>query len=320
LKLWRKRYRDVRFRLVDITCISYFSLIGFLLIFFHKNVPHWPLCVILHMFLILFILEIVRWGEKNRDRKILWFLRTFYPIAIILIAWGELDGIIPMFFGNYWATDVMIRFEKSIFGVLPTLWLQQSYQPWLDELMNILYSGYYVFIPLVSLTLYIKRKHEAALAAFSFAIFAYLTNYLFFFLLPALSPMMAEALADQNIGSWTGYVFADFTRFIQSSAGCRGATFPSSHISGVFMWSFVALRYQRPMGYVLMPFAFGVGMASSYLGYHYLLDSIFGFVWALICYPVVLKILKSRNEDPLSSVCSLDEISRPLNARGSRSG
>jgi membrane-associated phospholipid phosphatase len=66
------------------------------------------------------------------------------------------------------------------------------------------------------------------------------------------------------------------------------------------MWSFVALRYQRPLGYVLLPLAFGVSVATSYLGYHYVLDPIFGFVWALICYPVALKILKSRNEDPLS--------------------
>jgi len=300
LKLWKIRYRNVRFRLVDITCIAYFSLLGFLLLFFHKNIPHWPFYVVLHVFLILFILEIVRWGEKNRDRKVLWFLRTFYPIAVILVGWRELDGIIPMFFGDYWATDVIIRVEKSIFGGLPNLWFQQFYRPWLDELMNILYSGYYVFMPLVSLTLYIKKKHEAALAAFSLGIFAYLTNYLLFFLLPILSPMMAEALADQNLGSWTGYVVADFTRFIQSGGACRGATFPSSHISGVFMWSFVALRYQRPLGYVLLPFAFGVSIATSYLGYHYVLDPIFGFVWALICYPVALKILKSRNEDPLS--------------------
>jgi membrane-associated phospholipid phosphatase len=299
IKMLKARYSKVRFRLVDLTCVAYFTLIGLLLVFFHKDVPYWPFYVVLHIFIILSILEIVRWGEKNRDRKIPWFLRTFYPIAILLIAWGELDGIIPMFFGNYWATDVMIRVEKSIFGVLPILWIKQFYCPWLDELMNLLYSSYYVFMPIVPLTLYIKKKHEAALAAFSFGIFAYLSNFLFFFLLPALSPMMAESLSDQNIGSWTGYVFADFIRLLQSDGTCRGATFPSSHISGIFVWSFVALRYQRPLGYVLLPLAFGVAIATPYLGYHYALDPIFGFVWALICYPVALKILKSRNEDPL---------------------
>jgi membrane-associated phospholipid phosphatase len=297
----KARYSKVRFRLADLTCLAYFSLIGFLLVFFHKNVPRWPYYVLLHVFLIFFILEIVRWGEKNRERRILWFLRTFYPIVIILIAWKELDGIIPMFFGNYWATDVMIRVEKSIFGGLPTLWLQQHYRPWLDELMNLLYLGYYIFIPAVSLTLYIKKKKEAALAAFSFAMFTYFTNFLFFFLLPALSPMMTDSLADQNIGSWTGYVFADVTRFIQSDGTCSGGTFPSSHISGAFIWSFVALRYQRPLGYALLPLAVGAAAATPYLGYHYALDPIFGFVWALVCYPVALKILKSRNEDPLSS-------------------
>ncbi len=318
MSMWKARYSQVRFRLVDLTCVAYFALTGLLLIFFHGSVSHWLLYVILNGFLILFILEIVRWGEKNRDRKGPWFLRTFYPIAILLIAWGELDGIIPMFFGNYWATDVMIRAEKSVFGVLPILWLQQFYRPWLDELMNFLYSGYYVFMPVVSLTLFIKRKHEAALAAFSFGMFAYLTNFLFFFMLPALSPMMAESLADQNIGSWTGYLFADLTRLLQSDGTCRGATFPSSHISGVFVWSFVALRYQRSLGYVLLPLAFGVAIATPYLGYHYALDPIFGFMWALICYPVALEILKSRREDPLSLSYSPDGVSISSGAEDSR--
>ncbi|MDH4220266.1 MAG: hypothetical protein OEY18_09345 [Candidatus Aminicenantes bacterium] len=125
----KARYGKIRFRVVDVTCMAYFSLIGLLLIFFHKSVPNWPLYVVLHVVLVLSILEIVRWGEINRHKKILWFLRLFYPIAILLIAWFELDGIIPMLFGNYWATDVIIRVEKSMFGVLPNVWFEQFYRP-----------------------------------------------------------------------------------------------------------------------------------------------------------------------------------------------
>jgi len=297
----KARYSQVRFRMVDVTCVAYFSLIGLLLIFFHKNIPNWPLYIVLHVVVVLCILETVRWGEGKQDKEVVWFLRTFYPIAILLIAWGELDAIIPMFFGKYWATDTIIQIEKSLFGMLPNVWFQQFYSPWLDELMHILYSGYYVFIPVVSLTLYVKKKREAALAAFSIGMFTYLTNFLFFFFLPALAPFMAETLSGQNIGSWTGYVVADFTRFVQSGAACRGATFPSSHISGAFVWAFIALRYQRPLGYILLPLAFGVALGTVYLGYHYALDPIFGLLWALICYPIALKIIKSRNEDPLTS-------------------
>lgn len=286
---------------MDIASVSYLALIGILLIFFHTNVPCWPLYVFLHAAVILIILELVRRGERSRKGTAAWFLRTFYPVAIALFTWKELDAIIPMFFGSYWATGLIIRTEKAIFGVLPSVWVQQFYRPWLDELMHIFYSGYYLFMPIVTLTLYFKRKYEAALAAFSCAMFMYFVNFLFFFFFPVLSPLMAESMAGQNIGSWTGYVVADLTRILQSGGASRGATFPSSHISAVFMWAFVALRYQRPLGYVLFPMAFGVSVATVYLGYHYALDPIFGFILALIFYPIALKILKSRNEDPLTS-------------------
>ncbi len=295
------RYSRVRFRFVDIASMAYLALTGTLLIFFHANIPRWPLHVFLHVFIIILILEVVRWGEKSRRGGAAWFLRTFYPVAIALFTWGELDAIIPMFFSNYWATDVIIRYEKAIFGVLPSVWFQQFYRPWLDELMLIFYSGYYLFMPLVTLTLYFKKKYDAALAAFSCAMFMYFVNFLFFFFFPVLSPCMAESLADQNIGSWTGYVVADLTRFIQAGGACRGATFPSSHISAVFVWALVALRYQRPLGYVLLPLAFGVALGTTYLGYHYALDPIFGMILAFLFYPIALKILKSRNEDPLTS-------------------
>jgi membrane-associated phospholipid phosphatase len=300
MSLWNRRYASVRFRLVDIVCTSYLLLLGFLLIFFHKSVPNWPLYTAAHIFVVLGILELVRWGERNRGSKIRRFFRTFYPVAFSLFAWRELDALIPMFFGRYWATDAIIRLEKAVFGILPNVWFQKFYEPWLDELMHVFYAGYYLYMPLVSLVLFFKKKYEAALASFSIGIFAYSVNFFLFFFFPVMAPFMAGGMADYSMGSWTGYFVADVTRLVQSAGACRGATFPSSHITAVFVWSFIALRYIRPLGYILLPLAFGVAVSTVYLGYHFALDTFFGMGLAVVCFPFALKILQSRNEDPLS--------------------
>lgn len=298
MNLWKKRYGQVRFRSVDIACMSYFAVTGFLLLFFHKNIPNWLFYVALHTGIVFGILEVVRLGESSREIKARWFIRLFYPIVINVLAWRELDDLIPMFFDNYWATDVVIEAEKSVFGGMPNVWVQQFYQPWLDELMHVFYSAYYLFVPLVTLILYFKKKYDAVLAAFFIGIFTHLINFSLFFFLPVLAPFMAERLRDYDIGSWTGYWIADFTRLAQSTGACRGATFPSSHVSAAFVWSFIALRYLRPLGYTLLPLALGIAASTVYLGYHYALDPFFGLILALFCYPIALKILKSRNEDP----------------------
>ena len=302
MNLWKKRYGRVRFRSVDITCIAYLLLIGFFLCFFHKNIPNWPLYVAVHIGVVLAILEVVRSVERSGEKKAAWFFRIFYPVVINIFAWRELDALIPMFFDNYWATDLVIRAEKSIFNGLPNVWFQQFYRPWLDELMHVFYSVYYLFVPLVALILYVRKKYDAALAAFFIGIFTHFVNFSLFFLFPVLAPFMAEKMRDYDIGSWTGYWIADFTRFVQTSGACKGATFPSSHVSAAFVWSFAALRYLRPLGYVLLPAAFGVAVSTVYLGYHYALDPIFGLILALVCFPVALKILESRDEDPLANL------------------
>jgi membrane-associated phospholipid phosphatase len=295
------RYSSVRFRAMDIACAGFLGIVGFLLIFFHKIVDSWPQYVLIHAILVLAILELVRIGEKHPQNKILWFLRTFYPIAVFLFGWSEVGTIVRMFFGTFWFTAPVIAMDKFLFGVHPTVWCQQFFSPILDELMGVFYASYYLFMPTVVLVLYIKRKQEETLAAFSFLSVTLLSNYFLFYLLPTLSPLMAEGLMDLHTKTYTGYLFTWFIRTVQANAGMAGGAFPSSHISEVFVIALVALRYEKKLGQVLLPASFGVAVSAVYLGYHHAVDPILGFIWGGICYVVTLKMLKTRNEDPLSA-------------------
>ena len=297
---WELNYGQVRFRLMDINCLAYLTLIGFLLIFFHKGVINWPLHMAIHAVLVVSILEIIRLGEKHPQKKILWILRTFYPVIVFLYAWSEMNMLVCMFYGTHWTTESIVGLDKLIFGVHPTVWIQRFYNPWLDELMNIFYSWYYFFMPIVTLTLFIKRKREETLAAFSIVSFAYLSNYILFYLFPTISPAMIQSIQELQPTQYSGYIVSEFTRLVQASGSVRGAAFPSSHVTGVLVWSLVALRYQKRLGYVLMPITLGVAISTVYLGYHHALDPICGFIWGAICYQVGIRLIKRRREDPLS--------------------
>ncbi len=295
------RYGGVCFRVMDIACTGFLGIVGFLLIFFHKQVQSWPKIVFFHAALIIGILELIKISEKHPQNKILWFLRTFYPVAVFLFGWSEVGAIVRMFFGTFWFTDVAIAMDKFFFGGHPTVWFQQLYSPILDEIMGIFYGGYYLFMPTVVLVLYIKGKREETLAAFSFLSMTLLSNYFLFYLLPALSPLMAEGLSELHTQKYTGYLFTWFIRTIQANAGMAGGAFPSSHISEVFVLALVAFRYERKLGRVLLPLTLGVAVSTVYLGYHHAVDPIFGFIWGGLCYAVTLKVLKARNEDPINA-------------------
>lgn len=297
---FKHRYGQARFRLVDINCLSYLGLIAFLLIFFHKAVTSWPKYVLMHAVMMIAILEIVRLGERPPRRKGLWFLRTFYPLVVILLGWEEIDALVRMFFGSYWATDLLIRADNLIFGVHPTVWVQQFYRPWLDELMAVFYSGYYLFLPLATVPLFIKKKYEETLAVFSVATLVMFINYFLFYLMPILSPVMAESLNALHTRKYSGHLLAELTRILQAHGAVRGGTFPSSHISEALTWALLSFRYNRKIGLVLLPAVLGVAISTVYLNYHHALDPIAGLLLGGLLYPVGMKIIKRRGEDPLS--------------------
>jgi hypothetical protein len=77
----KKRYGHIRFRLLDFCCLGYMALIGLLLPFFHRQVPHWPSDFLIHVLFVIAGLEIIRFAEKRPQNKLLWAIRTFYPVA-----------------------------------------------------------------------------------------------------------------------------------------------------------------------------------------------------------------------------------------------
>ncbi|MBN1223162.1 MAG: phosphatase PAP2 family protein [Candidatus Aminicenantes bacterium] len=299
-ELWRLRYGGVRFRLMDIACSGYLAFVGLLLLFFHKAVSHWPVYAVAHFVLALIVLEFVRFAERKPRNFSLRFLRTFYPIGIFLIAWSTVNAVVRMFFGTFWFTEPAILMDKFLFGTHPTVWIQQHYNPWLDELMNFFYATYYLFLPGVSLLLYFKGKKKEAVATFSFLSVALFSNYLLFYLLPTLSPAMAEGVRELHTQNNSGYFFSWAVRTIQSGAGVAGGAFPSSHIAEIFVLSLAAWRYMRKLGYFLLPLTLGVSISTVYLRYHHAVDPIFGYFLGGICFVLTLRILKRRGEDPMA--------------------
>jgi len=277
------------------------ALIGFLLIFFHKTVTNWPLYVFIHVAVVISILEIVRLGEKYPDKKILLIFRMFYPVALMLYGWEELEILVPMVFGSYWATDLIVRLDKLIFGVHPTIWVQQFYQPWLNELMNFFYVAYYPFFILIPLSLIISKKKQEAFAVFSLTCFTYFTNFLLFYFLPVLDPYNVPILQALQINQQTGYLFVEINRIVQTQAGINTGAFPSSHVAGALVWVLATLRYNKKLGYALVPVVFGIGFSVVYTGLHHAVDPIFGYIWGAVCYLIALKLIKKRGEDPLTT-------------------
>lgn len=297
-RCYRQRYGQIRFRLMDVLSLGYVGLLALLLPFFHHHVPNWPQDVLIHLALVVLFLEIIRLGESHSSNRVLWFLRTFYPIIVIFYSYFEMNHMNRMFTGTYWAIDMLVAADLAIFGVHPTIWAQQLYTPWFDELMNVFYVSYYTFLPLATLPLFLRGKYEETLAAFSIVTLSYCGNFVLFYAFPSLCPRMIDSLQALRTTEYTGFFFGPLTQHLQSQGAIAGGCFPSTHVSGAMAWALVAWHYNRRLSYVLIPLALGVALATVYLGYHHALDPIVGILLAFMAYVAGRQILQRRGEMP----------------------
>ncbi len=286
-----------RLLVMDWVCLVYMAVVGLLIVRFRSNVPGWRIDAAAHLAIVLAIAGLIRVARTSPQSPGIQLWRTLYPLFCCAYAWTELDHLIPMIHGSYWATSLMIRADFMLFHVHPTVWIQRLYAPWLDEIMAGFYLSYYFFAPAVCIVFLLRRRYRDLRSIVSLVTLSHLAAYSVFFFLPALSPRMWPAMNIQYNTDYTGYLLGWLTRTIQSAGAIRGGCFPSAHVTGAVIWTLAARRYDRSLGWLLAPLTMGVAIATVYLRYHYAADVLGGFLIASTCYVAGLKLLWAHGEE-----------------------
>ncbi|MDZ7318412.1 MAG: phosphatase PAP2 family protein, partial [candidate division KSB1 bacterium] len=155
----------------------------------------------------------------------------------------------------------------------------------------------FLFMPMVSLTLFLRKKYQQNFAALALGTGVHLTNFLLFLIFPVLAPFMTDTISSLSTRSYSGYLFYFITQITQAKGAQAGGTFPSVHVSAALAWALAAWRYERKLGYILLPTSLGIGISAAYLGHHHAMDVIAGYLWAGLAFPMILFLLNKRGEE-----------------------
>jgi membrane-associated phospholipid phosphatase len=285
----RNRYQGVRFEWMDRVILVYLAGLGLLVVPFHHDVRHWPSVPAVHALLCLLIAELVRLNGRVRN-PVLDFIRTFYPVLWISFAWSEMDNLVTMIF-PYWANAWVVGLDVKLFGVHPTVWVQQWFRPWLTELMNFFYCIYYCFPAMVTFPLYFRGRRRETFEYLFLVVFTFAVSFTLFLIFPAEGAWVV--LKDLHTVQPTGGFFLHFIQWLQAHGTMRGGAFPSSHVAAAVVMALGGLRYNRRVGIVLVPLALGVALATVYCRYHHAVDAIAGIASGLLLYAAGTGLLKA---------------------------
>ena len=269
-------------RIVPIQGLALFFLIGLILLtlVFQGRIPLWRSLLLNYILLLGLLFAFKLSSDRKVIGKVGTFSHHFSPILFVILIYESLGHLI-----QYLQPDIdprLIQIDFIIFGVHPTLWMEQWIVPWFTDLMSLAYLSYY-FIPVVLIVvLYMKdRMMEFDRAMFVLA-FGYYVSFVGYILFPAVGPRYAmDHLYSVPL---EGSFITDFVRdTLNALEHNKRDCMPSGHTQIVLMALFLAYRYERVLSYIFLPIICGLILSTVYLRYHYVIDLLVGVALAIGC-------------------------------------
>jgi membrane-associated phospholipid phosphatase len=201
------------------------------------------------------------------------FFREWYPGLFFLFAFEEIDYLVDLVTPERFH-QALIALDYAIFGVHPTIWLEQFALPWLTELLMFCFASFYILIPFVGLVLYFNNKQRELRELMLTAGIAFYICFLIFIFLPAEGPWVT--MIPLHTEPLKGGPFTWFVYFVEGLGSIRGGAFPSSHVAVAVVALIVAYRHQRVLAYFLLPVVIGLCISTVYCRFHYAVDVLSG--------------------------------------------
>jgi len=266
--------------------------------FHYFSIPNAGFFLVYHILIIGFLL----WLSNAANGKFVKWLRDFNPVIIIPSNFTELHYLVhnvnPIDYDQ-----LLINIDYGIFGVHPTIWLENLSPPLLIEYFQIVYALFY-FLPIILATLLYKRKAKDDFHFFVFVIvFGFYLSYATYFFVPAIGPRFT--LNHLHTAPVTGLWFTESIRYtLNVLENIQRDAFPSGHTEITLLTMIYAWHYSRKFFWILSVIGTSLIISTVYLRYHYVIDVIAGILLALIVVflakPLYQSLLRFRQKGLIS--------------------
>ncbi len=255
---------------------------GVILLFFLKAfsaTPYWAVLLVITPLFVVFPLLAARLRARSVFSSVQKLIQFLYPIVFLFSIFESFFMILPYFNPrryDQFLTDI----DHALFGVHPTLWMQQWTLPWLTELMYIVYFLYFPMPLLPVIYLYRQRDWKTLERTLFIYLVCYFGGYIGYFLFPASGPRhyLSELQTVPLRGVFLSETIRQFIDFLEPN---KLDVFPSLHASIVITTLLITYSVHRIMFNWFVPLAVAILISLIYCRYHYVIDILAGILWAL---------------------------------------
>lgn len=281
-----------RFSPYDHLVILYSWTIIIIAVNFARPFDHFTGLVVFHACALIIACMFSQLARPDASRTMLFF-RYYYPIILMTLFYHFSGDLIGHVVHHYYDAD-LTALEKAVFGVNPTLWLDQHISIAVTELLSVAYELYYLMIPGLAVMLFISRKDEDIKRFVTASCVTFFVSYLMFLFIPMVGPRyFFDGMYQTEL---TGPVFRPLSMFIMDHAAFRGGAMPSSHVAEAIVVLFFAVRAYGRKGWVLFPVVLGLALGTVHGRFHYVSDVVAGIIMGIIIPLLTLKFYPAKRD------------------------
>jgi membrane-associated phospholipid phosphatase len=282
--------REPMVNVADKLTLAYLIFTTALIVVCRQNIKHWEFLLPAHLGLMAMIVGLAY--ARSRGIRLLGFISHWYPPFLFLFFFEEIGLTVHAIFPG-WFDEYLIKADYAIFGVHPTVWVEQFNNYWLNEYMQLVYTSYFLLTIGLGAHLWLRGKREDFAVFIASTCVSYYLCYVIFVLFPIESPY--HTLRHMQQVELSGGMFTAFIDLIEKHGRVHGGAFPSAHVAGSVTVLISAYRFAPRVGYWLTPLVLSICVATVYGRYHYAMDVFAGILMAAIGCWIGARMCKTKS-------------------------
>jgi hypothetical protein len=208
--------------------------------------------------------------------------RDWFPFFLLSACYYALFTNLLLRVNPHTADVVLSRIDAALLGNQASFLLEGWIHPWVTDFFNFIYFSYVFSLPVVAVYFYVAGSKPV----FRRVMMGYLTLMLMgvssYLLVPAIGP--GSFFAGHFTRDLSGHAISRSVDYIISNGRVAYDCFPSLHVGIPLLLSLYLRDYRRSLFIPALMYVFCMGVATTYLRYHYLVDVLAAFVYAPIAY------------------------------------
>jgi membrane-associated phospholipid phosphatase len=297
--------------LYSITMLGLYSLMALVYLPYISNSSSW---IMFNVLIASSIISLSAAAIKLEHNRLFLILRRLSVFPLILFVYDQAQIYIRVINPHDY-DNILISWDRAIFGVNPTQWISMFASRPLTEFLQLSYMLYFIMPVVHAVELHLKKKdieydNLARKIAFSFYI-----SYLLYFIMPAIGPRFTlhnfTALNTDLPGLWLTNTFREIINVganivhgaINPAALVNRDCMPSGHTWLTLINIIMSFRNKSRFRYAFLFFGTALIISTVYLRYHYVVDVMAGAVCAclaLIIEPRLVSLLRRKGFNRLA--------------------